>query len=499
MEFETCTPTLSRKNWGNATGKIYVASSYGRDSWDNDDWPDVTTSDCPTGYKTLKPNNQVRLGTNGINERTVVPIEDIRTDGWRGGNTCNRGAHGPNITNPSAQIANSSGAINQGVHGAYDCQSDINRGWGRNNWARPCYKDASGWQYTNPVNGHRRPHNPVLHQDQCCGFDKNTKDTVDTQKYCDPRWCYKKPDSSENEKISRECRTRLLEKCRKWSWDTGVTGATLGFDDTACMDGQAQEAKKINKHRSELSNSQRQNAAKNSMSISESDYISIGRGLCRSEDIINRDSRGNNLKKHNACKEWCKHNHQACAAKIQAACRTIYNRARTNPDTYGGDIESYDNICACNWPQEFYDNIIDWYVENFRVDRSTISPQRKCLYRPCGTSAYRYYNSNLVDTPCGDQTFVSCVQNLNIDLSSAAINGQVNVTPSQQQQCGTLGDTGLLSDTPGASSPGGVGAPSPESTDGEDSDDKKKKILLLLIVFVLIISFGYAAYEFDLI
>ena len=155
---------------------------------------------------------------------------------------------------------------------------------------------------------------------------------------------------------------------------------------------------------------------------------------------------------------WCKDNPDDCKDVITDVCKDIYDRANNFPDNFPDDLKKYEDVCACNWPQEFYDNIIQYYKDTYKVSDSSLSNDRKCLFRPCRSSNIPYTGDSLED--CEDTTFVSCVQNLDIDFRGSNIEGTVNVEGSQAQTCGSLADSGASDNS------GGVPAAEQEGDSG---------------------------------
>ena len=138
---KTCSTIFQRQSLDTGTGKIHVPSNYGAKSTDNDGCGDVYIyHDCPTGYRILKAGDHPfkdhgKKRSNG----TSVSDDTLKTKNcWRGGNTRGRGAHAVR-------------GMTHGIHGSF--YHDSNKGSGKNNYAKVCFKDTSGWNLTDPTNG----------------------------------------------------------------------------------------------------------------------------------------------------------------------------------------------------------------------------------------------------------------------------------------------------------------------------------------------------------
>ena len=199
-------------------------------------------------------------------------------------------------------------------------------------------------------------------------------------------------------------------------------------------------------------------------------------------------------KKSEKCIQWCKDNSETCAEKMKDVCKIVYERVNKYPDVFPDDLKEYEGICACNWPQEFYDNIIEYYKNTYKVSAAAIGTRRKCLFRPCGSSSIRHYDPTVSDDVCPQTNFTSCIQNLNIDFTGSQIEGEVNVDAAQSQACGTIADSGAgaAADSGSSGESGGVPMATGEggSPAGEEDSSFMVSIIIIILVFIILIAGG---------
>ena len=111
-----------------------------------------------------------------------------------------------------------------------------------------CFKDAGGWELTNPENGNKG--SDRNNKNACCGFKSSVRDSVQ-EKYCDPSYCFM--EGSEYDSVSKKCSEHLLEKCRSWSFIED----DIGFEDSRCGTPLSQLAEIYDKKINELTDTQR--------------------------------------------------------------------------------------------------------------------------------------------------------------------------------------------------------------------------------------------------
>ena len=468
MNYKTCSTIWQRQGLDAGHGRIHVPSNYGKGGTDNDSCGDVyAPHDCPTGYKLLGGNSPShdhgRVRTAG----TAVSDHILKTKMcWRGGNVNGRGSQAP-------------WGMSHGIHGRYYSKS--NEGSGSNNYGKVCFKDNTGWKHTNPVNGNKTGNQEEDNKNACCGFKESVRDSVKMH-YCNPSYCFN--ETMEYDNISKACADHLAKKCETWSF----VEDSIGFEDDRCSPAVSQIANKLRKKVSELTDGQVEQKTDIPASLSDRDYARIGKSLCDKSAFLNKGSSNvEKAKKSDKCISWCKDNPDDCKDVIQDVCKDIYDRANNFPDNFPDDLKKYEDICACNWPQEFYDNIIQYYKDTYKVSDSSLSNDRKCLFRPCRSSNIPYTGDSLED--CENTTFVSCVQNLDIDFRGSNIEGTVNVEGSQAQTCGSLADTGA-SDNSGGSGGGDSGGEGDDSggdttNDSEEDSGESDNTGIFISIFVL--------------
>ena len=452
--YKTCGTVFKRQTLDNGSGRIFVPSSFGggEDNRSNDSCSEVDVNDCPTGYKLLHTSSYPTKSY--VNDTVTLTDDDLKN------NLCWEGGHYKTGLSDQAPW---------GFHGlnhTYASNSKDN-GLDADNFGRPCFKDATGWKRTDPVTGNKTiQDNEENHKNACCGFKESVRSDIDSNnsQYCDPNYCFTEYD--EYDSISRSCASQLSKICESW----GIKNDIIGFEDSRCSTPLSQIAKKYNKKVGDLTDEHLREKDEITAALSKNDYSRIGKKLCDKKTFLNKGSSDSEKnKKSEKCILWCKDNPDDCKDVIQDVCKTIYDRSKDFPDNFPDDLKKYEDICACNWPDEFYKNIIDYYKTTFNASNAQLSNDRKCLFRPCRSSNIIYPGDSLEE--CESTTFVSCIQNLNIDFRGSNIEGTVNVDGSQSQNCGSLADSGA-----------GVASDDKESTsDNTNSQDNEEDNTLLIM------------------
>jgi len=471
-KYKTCSTVFQRQGLDAGHGRITVPSNYGKGNTDNDSCGEVyAPHDCPSGYKLLSGNTPYhdhgRVRTAG----TAVSDSVLKSKMcWRGGNTSGRG---------SQAIL----GMSHGIHGSYYVKS--NEGSGSNNYGKVCFKDGWGWSRTNPINGNKSNINIEDNINACCGFKDSVRMSVQ-EKYCNPDHCFKKNSAeysiSNPDEITKKCADQLLKNCKKWSFVNDL----IGFEDDRCSDPIGQISKDTGTRRDKLSDHHLGKEINYSASIQRSEYSKIGNDLCKIDDFLNSGSKNDIKKKKNKkCLQWCKDNSDTCAPKMTEVCKTIYDRVKKYPDVFSDDLKNFEGICACNWPQEFYDNIIDYYIKTYNVTAGEVGTRRKCLFKPCGSSNIKHVDPLASDDTCLPTNFTSCIQNLNIDFTGSQIEGEVNVDAGQSQSCGTFADSGAGGSGSGGDSEGGPGKTSEVSNPGGGDTTF---IVVMVVIVILVIA-----------
>ena len=471
IDYKTCSNIWSRQGLDAGHGRITVPASYGKGDYDNDNCAQVNSADCPTGYKQTNSHGGNPDKDYGARRTAGTAVSDsvLKTKQcWRGGNTNGRGTQAVH-------------GISHGVTGGYWSKS--NESGGKNNYSKMCFKDAGGWELTNPENGNKG--SDGNNKSACCGFKSSVRGRIQ-EKYCDPSYCYM--EGSEYDSVSKKCSEHLLEKCRSWSFIED----DIGFEDSRCGTPLSQLSEIYDKKINELTDTQRSEQNNISASISSRNYASIGKDLCKVRDFINKlSSNETKKKKSEKCISWCKNNSNECKSIIGNVCEIIYNRANKYPDNFPDDLKEYEDICACNWPKEFYENIVEYYKTTYKVSDAALSKDRKCLFRPCGSSNLKYVGDSR--NTCPQTNFVSCIQNLDIDFRGSDIQGTVNVDAGQSQECGSIADSGAGNNSPssgddtGSSDNGGDETGGGDGTGGGGDDEGGFMVIIALVIFFVCI------------
>ncbi len=470
--YKTCSTVFQRQTLDTGQGRIFVPSSFGGgdDNRSNDSCGDVLAHDCPTGYKSLYSSHSPRKGY--VNDTVRLSGTDLnRHKCWEGGHYHGTGGQAPWGTN-------------HGLNHTYASNS-VDSGWGdEDNFGRPCFKDTSGWTRTNPVNGNKSGVNTEDNINACCGFKDSVRGNVKEQ-YCNPNYCFKRNSEkysiSNPDQITKSCSDHLVKQCENWSFVDDL----IGFEDDRCSDPIGQISKDTGKHRDNLSDHYLDKEVNYPASIQRSEYSKIGDDLCMTDDFLNAGSKNAiKIKKNEKCLQWCKDNSDLCAGKMTEVCQAVYDRVKKFPDVFTNDLKKYEGICACNWPQEFYDNIINYYIKTYNVTAGEVGTRRKCLFKPCGSSNIKHVDKNASDDTCLPTNFTSCIQNLNIDFTGSKIEGEVNVDAGQSQSCGTFADSGAGAGAGGGDSGDGPGETSEVSNPG--GGDTTFIVVMVVIVLLII-------------
>ena len=234
--------------------------------------------------------------------------------------------------------------------------------------------------------------------------------------------------------------------------------------------------------------------------ITRDSYASKGQNLCTSDILRNKDAlTGTDEKaKYNKCFTWCKNNLEECGPVITETCQSIYDQHINFPDipAFQELITEYRDLCACNWPEEFYQSVIEDYKTNFNVSESQVSGKRECLYKPCREIDIKpVREEDRTSRPCDPTTYISCIQELTVDLRGAMISGDTDIINAQQQKCGSLTDTGAAAGSGEGGADGGSGG-SGEGGGSDEGLDKNKRIIIVIVVIIILVLLVYG---FDLI
>ena len=470
IEYQTCHSIRSRQSLGDGSGKIMVPANYCDDEDhcpDNDSCNDVDIYDCPTGYKIITGNTPFfdygRRRTDG----EQVPVHNMREYGcWRGRNTRGYGANavlGINHGLPSRRMVQLSGESG-----------------GLNNYSKVCLKDNDGWLRTDPTTGLKFPGGARMderHKNYCCGFIEPTDGNVQNH-YCHPDYCHS---SSDGNIISPECRNQLKNLCSSW----GNEGGLIGFENEKCASGKAQIAKENNESISNLSGVELINAENRSSSLSREDYGNIGDQLCTKGmfTLPSEDTSPTDIKRHEKCLQWCGDNGGICKPKIKSFCEDIYRATKQYPEVFPDDINNYQKICSCNWPDEFYENVNSFFKEQYNVPDSELSTDRKCIFAPCHSNPYNISNEDDSRTECRSNQYVSCIQNLDFDFQGATVN-ESSINTDQTQECDIENEEISTSPT---NTGGG-------DSDGDDDGDDIFIVLIPIIIIAIAVG-GYYYYS----
>ena len=480
-EFKTCSTKESRKRYDDDRylGKVWMYARYYR----NDSCAHVSRDDCPDNYKNVGNNTQVGDWNDTVQSHnyfdTVVASGGDCVDGGNWAIVSRDMNSNPNIATDNGDYA---AHTSDSYHSSYDC---IGCWWpDDDNYTKVCYKDREGWKRTDPETGARRTTsgNWERHKNICCGFDK-TKRSVTSDKYCDYSYCWEAASGgggghdSRFDKVSSACQTQLETLCRSWGGNN-----LIGYEDDICAYNKRQIVPK-NRTMVTANAGEQHRANKLSAQISYNAYRDNGKNLCSSTIFNNKGAPGSlERKKFDKCSIWCKDFPDECGLVIPSTCSAIYNRDKAGytADGDGSLIDENEELCACNWPEEYYQNIKDGIKEKYNVGDAQVTAKRECLVQACGDSAVK--PADLEDRKteeCDDTNFISCVQRIDANFADATVTGDTDIIIRAKQECGTLADTGAAS---------GSGDGEEEEEEEAPSDDRKRIIIILMIIIIILIA-----------
>lgn len=113
------------------------------------------------------------------------------------------------------------------------------------------------------------------------------------------------------------------------------------------------------------------------------------------------------------CKAFCNQEGIDCTDNLKNFCADKIGKSE------------YLSTCACYYPQEIYDKIVDKIAEDYNIPESMLDSRGKCVYNACKSSP-RIKDDGI---KCPDVSVVSCVQDINID-ADGDITGDINVKQS---------------------------------------------------------------------
>lgn len=440
MDHKTCASSRGRRGHDSGSGKIWLYGSYTF----NDSCGEVGSDSCPRDYKDVDISSLATY--DGGHHSTAIPAATgrthscIKSGNHSGVSTAHSTSPDPGYnTNPSS-LDTAGGIGNIGLWNMHD-----------DNYTGICFKEHAGWQKTNPVDGTKYPttndSNWREHRDICCGLHK-TKDSQKsgtTDLYCDTSYCHEENGHMQRyTKMSEQCSIELENTCAQWSWDSGRTDI-IGFEDDMCAGGESQIAKFKTGSRQErvrvtdLDGAEEQLAMEISGKLTEEKWVEYGNRNCLAEDLLDNVSPDTTREgvKHEKCIGWCEDNQPTCLPKVKNTCERIYNTYLSDKDRYGFLINKYDFLCACNWPQGFYDGIKRFYRERYLASETQLSNNRQCLYAPCADAILKPLNNTL--GPCTQSTeFLTCIQNNQLDFRGASI-ANTNIGMNTEMTCGIPG------------------------------------------------------------
>ena len=478
-DFKTCSTKESRKRYDDKAylGKVWMYARYSS----NDSCGEVNASDCPDNYKTVGNNTKALDREDSTQSHNYFDTITASTgDCVDGGNWEIVSRNMPSNPNIATDTGDYPGHTSDSVHDSYDCLSCW---WpDDDNFTKVCYKDREGWKRTDPEDGERRTTsgNWERHKNICCGFNKQ-KRSVTSDKYCDYSYCWEPASGgggghdSRFDKVSSSCQAQLETLCRGWGGND-----LIGYEDDICAYNRRQIVPKVRTMGTADAGEIHQ-ASELSAQISYNSYRDNGKNLCNSTIFTNKGTAGSlDRKKFDKCSIWCKDFPDECGLVIPSTCSLIYNshKAGSTTDGAGSLIDENEPLCACNWPEEYYQNIKDGIKEKYNVGDAQVTAKRECLVQACSDSAVKPANlEDRITEECDDQNFISCVQNIDANFADATVTGDTDIIIRAKQECGTLADTGAAS-----------GSGGDEEEEDAPPDDSKRRLIIVIIIILLLIA-----------
>jgi hypothetical protein len=193
------------------------------------------------------------------------------------------------------------------------------------------------------------------------------------------------------------------------------------------------------------------------------------------------------------CLNWCKDNKSKCIQKLRDVC---YNKE---------GVPSFKSVCACYYPQTFYDKINKEIGDVWKVPPEFMNSNPECMFPQCQVSELR--NKNV---KCPETSFVKCINEQNFNLSNSTVGA---VTFKETSNCGqfdkknkTDASTGnnqsgnastatastatastAAASSAAASSAAAAAAAAAAADDDDDMMAKLKKNKILILVFFILI------------
>ena len=100
-----------------------------------------------------------------------------------------------------------------------------------------------------------------------------------------------------------------------------------------------------------------------------------------------------------------------------------------------------EDLCACNWPDEFYENIRDNLQDFYNVPYYRLPQNRKCIYKKCESAEIRHAGEEYLEN-CPKESIVHCIQRMDIQFglpgSKQDLREQLdlsNINIEQTQDC----------------------------------------------------------------
>lgn len=459
-------PTGDGKTW--RIGAYWVDQPPGRSNVvrENIDYEDVDNLSCSlfTYYNQLHAGNPpssagdysraVKMASGWQDSVTDTEMETLTNqshDYLQSGNTDN------------VQPTNHIGSVNLVARNRYGGEQVTGSEWVdpylvgwymRDNWARTCMKNSEGYFLTNPYTGvplinwnegasfqTNTPEKKAnYHKDACCGFLNRGTTAAGEPDFCHPDYC------NTEDKVTRKCRERLLEICDDdeefvlndrcnipfWSYAKKAT-----WLDAVGKDTQAIAA-----------------ASRYSKSIDHADYSRIGRRVCSSvtngyafdKPSSEDPSRVFKNKLRTKCIDWCGAAPGECEDIITDYCEDVYDESIANNGVATQRFKDAQEICGCNWPQKFYDDMRSTYINDFNVPPNTVPVTRhcinyNCLMSPIGDTSNdnqggKYGSPDA--TECPSQNILNCIQQADINVEGDILvkdGGRFTFKPELTANC----------------------------------------------------------------
>lgn len=448
MNLATCpglTATSRKQADNTGSGKTWRIGSYMYGSNDIDDAGEANRNACKSFeyYDGLHDGTlHIDMGTSshGVTSQNMKTLAGAQYNFIKDGHTKD--------VQPPHKVGSKTLSGDEVDSYEFTAMNVLSPGFGaENNWTRTCMKNNNGYLWgTNPYDGKpmgsstragtksistsSRDQKKKFHKDACCGFHNNGDLAPGNSNYCHTSYC------NVSGAVTTGCRERLAELCNNKDEFSNNKNCAMPFfsylNNNAWLNAE------------NLDSAARASAQAYSKSLTDGDYRRIGKNICKKtanggkspfEPVDDDDSDANEKNKlREACIKWCSINPDECKDEIVNFCGDVYDESVFDNDGKATPrFLASQNVCGCNWPDDFYTGMRDTFIKDWNVPASSVSNQRHCVNASCATARIGdtqksglggiYSPGGAGGSDCPDQNIINCIQEVNVD-----VEGDITVT-----------------------------------------------------------------------